>query len=226
MYTKFSGKGVYDTSGSIGRNNIEGVVTFPGGRFDELRIDGVCTSDGSIEANRLDINGVFTAKGDVLAEKFDCDGIVTIEGNLRVKKADIDGVTTIQGEKVEADYIKCDGVLTARNQVSADVIEADGFINAREIVGDSIRIRSFRKSGIFKLFLKVKEVFGNPDFSKIDLIEATTIELRGVRAMAVNGQDIVIGPACIIDRVDCSGSLRIDSDATVKEIISAAKDGS
>jgi len=218
MYTKFAGSGTLKTAG---RSSIDGVVTFPGGTFDDLKVNGVCTSEGSIEAVSLDIDGVFTAKGDVCAERLDCDGVTTIEGNLRVKKADIDGVISIHGDKVEADYIVCDGVLTAANQISADVIEADGFINAKEIVGDRIVIKSFRKSTFFSLFLKIKQALQDPDFSKIDLIEATTIELRGVRAKAVNGQDIIIGPACIIDRVDCSGKLEIDPDARVGEVVGA-----
>jgi len=220
MYTKFAGSGTLKTAG---RSSIDGVVTFPGGKFDDLKVNGVCTSEGSIEAVSLDIDGVFTAKGDVCAEKLDCDGVTTIEGNLRVKKADIDGVTSVHGDKVEADHIVCDGVLTAANQISADIIEADGFINAKEIVGDRIVIRSFRKSTFFSLFLKIKQALKDPDFSKIDLIEATTIELRGVRAKAVNGQDIIIGPACIIDRVDCSGTLAIDPGAQVGEVVGSAQ---
>ena len=222
MFSIFAGAGKYSSDGKKGRSNIDGVVTFPGGSFDELRIDGVCTAEGAIEANILDIDGVFTAKDDVRADELDCDGVVTIQGNLRVKKAKIDGVTTIQGAKMEADHIVCNGVLTADNQISADIIEADGFINAREIVGDRIYIRSFRRSSVFKIFLKVREAFGDPDFSKINLIEATTIELRGVRAQAVNGQNVIIGPACIIDRVDCSGTLKVDTDAKVGEITGVA----
>ena len=220
MFTKFAGSGVIRDSG---RSNIDGVVTFPGGKYDELKVSGVCTAEGSIEANSLDVDGVFTAKGDVYADRLDCDGVTTIEGNLRARKADIDGVTTVNGDKVEADHIICDGVLTAKNQISADVIEADGFINAKEIVGDRIVIKSFRKSTFFNLFLKIKQALNDPDFSKIDLIEATTIELRGVRAKAVNGQDIIIGSACIIDRVDCSGKLTIDPDAQVAEIVGATQ---
>jgi len=220
MFTKFAGSGVIKDSG---RSVIDGVVTFPGGKFDELKVSGVCTAEGSIEANILNVDGVFTAKGDVCADRLDVDGITTIEGNLRAKFADIDGVTTVNGDKVEADRIVCDGVLTAKNQISADLIEADGFINAREIVGDRIVIKSFRKSTFFSLYLKIKQALKVADFSKIDLIEATTIELRGVRAKVVSGQDIIIGSACIIDRVDCSGKLTIDPDAQVGEVVGSAQ---
>ena len=219
MFTYYSGTGKFGQDGSRGKSRVDGVVVFPGGNFDELSINGVCTSEGPIEANLIDIDGVFTTSSDIRATSIDCNGVVTIHGNLRVKKADIDGVVTVRGASVEADYIKCDGLLTAEGQVSADIIEAEGFINAREIVGDRITIGSFRKAGLLKFFIKVREAFTDKDFSKVDLIEATTIELRGVQAKTVSGHNIVIGPACIINRVDCTGTLSIDTTATVREVI-------
>ena len=221
MANEFAGTGAYKATSNKGERVVEGVMVFGGGEFDALRVKGICTSEGPIQAGRLDVNGVFTAQGNVHADDFICEGIVTIEGNLRVKKANIEGVTTVQGDKVEADRIRCGGVLTVGNQLSADLIEADGFINAREIVGDRIYIRSYRRGGIFNVLTKVREAFTDLDYSKIDLIEATTIELRGVRAKSVNGQDIKIGPYCVIDRVDCSGLLEIDPGAKVGEVIQA-----
>jgi hypothetical protein len=209
-------------TGSASRNHIEGVMTLPGGVFDGLSVDGVITILGDLEAKRLDLDGVFTCAGSVKADELDCDGVATIEGDLRVKSADIDGVLTLNGSKFEADLIKCDGVLSMRGQVSADVIDADGFLNAREIVGDRVTIRSFRKSLFFRMWTQVKEAFSGDTFSKVDLIEATTISLKGVRAQTVSGHSIHIGPACRIDRVDCTGTLTIDPDATVGEVVGQA----
>jgi len=222
MTTTFAGAGRYSGNGAQGKNRIDGFVSFPGGKFDDLQVDGVCTSEGDLEANTIKIDGVFKAKGNVKANSIDCDGVVTIEGNLRAGRVDVDGTVSIKGDKVEADYIMCDGVLSAENQVSADLIEANGFINAKEIVGDKIVIKSFKRSRIAHFIWKAKEAFTNADYSRIDLIEATTIELRGVKAKTVSGHDVIIGPACIIDRVDCSGILKIDATATVGEVMGNA----
>jgi hypothetical protein len=64
-----------------------------------------------------------------------------------------------------------------------------------------------------------KEAFGFGDFSKIDLIEATTVSIQKVHAHSVNGHDVTIGPACRIDRVDCTGTLTIDPTAEIAEIV-------
>jgi len=223
MNSKVAGAGSFSGFGSAGKNRIDGLFNFPGGTYEDLVVDGVCTSEGPLEAHSIKIDGVFKAKSDVKADILDCDGVVTIEGNLRAGKVDVDGTVSVKGDKVEADVIKCDGILTAENQVSADIIEANGFINAREIVGDRIVIKSFKKSFFFKVFLKAREAFIHSDYSKVDLIEATTIELRGVKAKTVSGHDVIIGPACIIQKVDCSGNLSIDSTATVGVVVGNAE---
>ena len=216
MFTTFSG------AGFANKNRIDGVVSFPGGDFDDLQIDGVCSCNGPLTANKLNVNGVFTCNGSLKSREFDCDGVVTIHGDLRTEKAEIDGVMTMRGQVFAANTINCDGVLNVDGQVTADVIDAEGFINAQEIVGDSIRIKSFRKSFIFKAFVKIKEAVGIVDFSKVDLIEATTIEIQGVHAKSVNGHDVTIGPKCEIDRVDCDGTLYIAPDAKVAEVVGTA----
>jgi cytoskeletal protein CcmA (bactofilin family) len=215
MFVNFSG------AGFANKNRIDGVVSFPGSEFDDLQIDGVVSSGGQLSANRLNINGVFTNNGDVKATEIDCDGVVTIHGDLRTARADIDGVMTTHGKIFEADSIKCDGVLSVDGQISADSVNADGFINAQEIVGDNICIKSFRKSFFFSLFTKIKEATGSPDFSKVDLIEATTIEIHGVHAKSVNGHNVTIGPKCEVDKVDCDGHLVIDPDAKVGVVMGA-----
>jgi hypothetical protein len=54
--------------------------------------------------------------------------------------------------------------------------------------------------------------------SDVKLIEATTIDLSGVSAETVNGKDIIIGPNCKIDHIDCSGTLSIDRSSSVGNI--------
>jgi cytoskeletal protein CcmA (bactofilin family) len=194
---------------------VEGVASINGGVYDDLKIDGVCTAGGSITVKRLDVNGVFTCKGDLTADVLDCDGVVNIEGNLRAKSCDIDGAVNVSGNKIEADEIVCDGALSIRGQISADTIRADGYINATEIVGDNITINSSRRLFFFGIVVNFRKATGRPEFSVVDLIEATTVRLRGVKAKEVNGHDVEIGKNCEIERVSASGKLNISPRAKV-----------
>ncbi|MDR3304978.1 MAG: hypothetical protein LBS85_02955 [Clostridiales Family XIII bacterium] len=207
----------YKDSGDITNEKIEGVVTMVGGEYGNLKIDGVVTINGDLGAQDLDIDGVCTVNGGLSAKGFSCDGVLTVQGSVRAETIDIDGVVTVDGAKLEADKIVCDGVLTVKGEISADVIEADGSINAHEIVGDSITIKSYWKKGLTKVLFNIakKTRFR---FSEIELIEATTVNLRNVRAKSVNGHDVTIGKNCDIERLDCSGTLKLDETAVVKEI--------
>lgn len=207
----YSGVGKSDVS------KVEGVGTISGGVYKELHVDGVCTIEGSVEAEVIRINGVCTCNGSLSTEKFDCDGVLTINGNLRAGTADINGVVTVNGNKAEADRIDCNGMLSVEGEISADIIEAEGKLNAKEIVGDRIRIKSYWKNGFPRLLFKIGEKT-KLKFSSIDLIEGTTIELRGVRAQSVNGQDVRIGRDCEIDRVDAGGELFIHPSSRVGEV--------
>jgi cytoskeletal protein CcmA (bactofilin family) len=228
---------VFIAYGATVGGRVDGVGTVNGGVYNDLHINGVCTVDGDLEAESLKINGVCTCTGNVTAKVFNCDGVLTVSGNLRAGTADIDGICTVNGKKVEADRIKCDGVLSVDGEISADVIEAEGKVNAAEIVGDSIRIKSYWKNrgplrALFRLGEKANIKYSAVDlnegllvkrmsmkFSVIDLIEGTTVELRGVHAKSVRGRDVRIEKDCEIDHVDASGELVIHQRARVGEVI-------
>jgi cytoskeletal protein CcmA (bactofilin family) len=200
---------------------IDGVTNFAGGQFKRLRVDGVCTSNGPITAESLEVRGIFTCKGAVTSKHFDCDGVATFEGDLKTSTSEIDGVVNVHGTSIEADEIRCGGVLNIKGQISADNIKANGFVNASEIVGDRIEILSQRKSFFFQLWLKLKDIVGAEDRSEVDLIEGTTVILRGVKAREVNGHDVNIGELCEIGKVSATGQLIVDPTAKIGETVGA-----
>jgi len=212
--------------GSMKDGKIDGVGTFQGGKYDTLRIDGVVTIEGDIEAESLKINGVCTCNGNLTAKVFDCDGVLTVKGNLRAGDVNIDGLVTVEGSKVEADRIDCDGVLSVEGEISADIIDADGKLNAEEIVGDHITIRSYHRAVFRGLFIQIGGKIGDKfikrfreKFSVIGLIEGTTVELRGVHAKSVSGNNVNIGKGCEINSVSATGTLNIHPKAKVAVVL-------
>ncbi|MDR0570012.1 MAG: hypothetical protein LBG71_02160 [Clostridiales Family XIII bacterium] len=200
------------------RGKAEGVSTVRGGTYDEFDVNGVCTVLGPLEAGLVSVNGVCTCESDVTARHLDCKGVLTIHGNARAGEMDVEGVVSVGGAKLEADHIRCEGLLTVKGEISADVIEADGKISAREIVGDRIVIKSFWRRGLAKLLFGIGRRFKMFEFSEVELIEATTVELQYVKAVSVSGRDVTVGRECEIERVDCCGKLKIDPTAKVGEI--------
>ena len=192
---------------------IGGVSNFCGGKYDELIIGGVVTGNGDIEATSIVLDGVVTITGKIVSKEFvRVGGVVTINGNIRAKEATIGGVCTANGS-IEADYVSCKGVFSCSSQISADLVEGGGVLSAEEIVGEKV---------ILHCEAKKRHLFGfgrrDKQLSEIKLIEATEIDVDGIKCRNLNGQNIVIGPECIIENVECSGSLTIAPEAQVKRV--------
>lgn len=190
--------------------NMEGVGTISGGDFDTLKIEGVGNCKNNIKAGNIHIEGIFNCSGEVEADYLYCEGVADFKANIRAKKMYVEGVfSEKKGMKIEAEEITCEGVIKTGGEISTDFLNAEGYIEADEIVGDCIKILSHHRIGL--VFLLNRR-------SKVRLIEATTIELSGVRANTVNGKDITIGPNCQIENIDCSGILSIDSSSFVRNV--------
>jgi len=201
--------GIGDISSHDGTSFVEGIADVRGGDFKELYIEGISNNTGDIKAGKIDIEGIFDCEGSIEVEQLLCEGVSTIKGSVRAKEVIIEGVVTVDGS-LESDKIMCKGVLRVDQEISADLIKARGAVTASEIVGEDILIRNEIKKWL-RPFMTKKKI-------TVQLIEATTIELHRVLAIAVNGHDIHIGPKCKIERVDCSGSLYLDPTAEVGEI--------
>ena len=195
--------------------HIEGVGSIKGGEFGNITIEGVGNCSGDIKADLVRIEGVFNVKGGLEANMLDCEGVADFYSDVRAKKIVVEGVLNAKKEaKIEAEEIICEGVIKAGGEISADMIRTEGCIQADEIVGDKIYIDSaYHPRFVSRIFRRWR--------SEVRLIEATTIELRGVSATSVNGKDITIGPDCKIENIDCNGMLYIDRSSYVRNITGA-----
>ncbi len=191
---------------------MEGIGRISGGEFGTVKIEGVGNCSNPIKAESIYIEGVFNCSGEIDAGLLNCEGVANFKSSIRAKKINVEGVVNLDAfSKIEASEIICEGVIKAGGEISTDILNAEGCIDAAEIVGDRIRICSHNpKHKIANLFNRMR--------SKVRVIEATTIELYGVKSQTVNGRDIMIGANCVIDNIDCNGTLFIDETSTVRNI--------
>ncbi len=192
--------------------HIEGIGKINGGEFGNITVEGVGNCYGDLKADIVRIEGVFSCKGGFDVNLLDCEGVADFFSDIRAKKIVVEGVLNAKKEvKIEAEEIICEGVIKAGGEVSADVVHAEGCITADEIFGDKIFIDSYHHPRFVSRILRRWR-------SEVRLIEATTIDLRGVSASSVNGKDITIGPDCRIENIDCNGTLYIDKSSYVRNI--------
>lgn len=191
---------------------IEGIGNISGGEFNSVHVEGVGNCSGNIKANEIHVEGVFNCSGEIDANYLYCEGVSNFKENIRAKKISVEGVLNEKrGAKIEAEQIICEGVIKTGGEISTDILNAEGCIDADEIVGDQIKILShWHRNRLISLLNRIR--------SKVRFIEATTIELSGVKAETVSGKDIKIGSNCQIENIDCSGTLSISPDSYVGRI--------
>lgn len=230
--------GVLKAQGAVraDEGDVNGVLECAG-RLDagELEINGAVKVSGAAGVEDLTVDGALTVEGDKLeCGRVECDGAIKVNGGgMTASTIEVDGALSTKGD-VSADSITVDGRLETETQVSADRIHVEGAITAAEIVGDSIFIHTGDRGRGFSFSFGGKKGFSidfsiDPDShfsgahapggsSAAGLIEATTIDLLGVTAETVNGTDVTIGPGCVIENLDCNGTLSLHPGAVVKNI--------
>ena len=187
----------------------------------KVSVDGSLSVQGSTVTDTLEVDGSVKLTA-LRAKQFTCDGSAHITDAFYAEKVSVDGTMKTDCD-LEAESIRIDGCITSASQISADRIEIYGSVQADEIVGDYIRIETQGYPYVHKLFNTLFKHFGHTDSTSdtvaekcANLIEATTIELSGVTAGVVSGQNVTIGENCRIDRLDCTGQFTVDPSSTVR----------
>ncbi len=209
-----------------GAGKVEGPV-----RGERLAVSGSFNAESSCEiSGDLNVNGSFKVENGPCAVggKAKVSGSIKIEGELRVGALDVDGSAVIEGSLLAAE-IEADGSLKVGGEVQAErfraagAVNVDGLLNAetvellvsgedliQSIGGGSVTVRPGRNG--FSLFGLRKR----PRLIS-ELIEADEIDLEYTDCRTVRGGKVRIGPECVIDRVEYSGSLTTAPNCSVRE---------
>lgn len=189
---------------------LDGISKINGGEYATVEVSGITQINGNLKARSFFIDGKCKVNGDTTIEGFNCDGITEIKGNLKSTDIKVDGMLTVVGDHLESTTLLCNGSIKTKKNIHTEILDASGIINAKKVTGNRITVKS-QHNKIMKLFF--------PPASKIDIIKADHIELSGVKSQKVIGQDIIIGPYCEIENIECSGTLKVNKRSTVNNII-------
>lgn len=203
--------------------SIKGLGSISGGEFIRLTVEGMGTNHGDITAEYLSIEGVFKSTGNVNAREIQCEGVADFFGNLHCKKMIMEGVLNLKSySKLEAEDIVGEGCINTKADINATRMKLRGCVNAKSIYGDQIEIESKEEGySTFKKFLHKINLSENSKASTTELIKANNIVITGVYAKEVNGHDIIIGPYCEVEKIECTGTLKVHDTAKVGTIVGA-----
>ena len=192
----FSCYGAGKTEGSLQADQLD--------VYGSMKVEGPCEVRG-----KLTVAGSFKAEGGLSAERLDVAGVCAAEGGIRVKEAEIRGVLKSAGD-VQAEHFRADGSVKIEGLLNAESVELylEGDDEIESIGGGVVKVS--RKSGGFRLFRRQARLLSA-------LIEADEIDIEYTDCEVVRGVNVHIGPECVIDRVEYSGTLTTDANCTIRE---------
>lgn len=221
---KFDGSVECDSFRLSGAGEVEnGGLTVHG----PLSCSGAGKIGGPVTADSLNASGALTVKAEALVSgPVQVSGSIKVEGNLRADALTVSGICTLEGSAA-ATGMEIGGILRTPGDVQAEVfrstgcLEIGGLLNAEtveiQLAGENRvasigggTVRVVKRDAGFRFFRK------RPCLNAT-LIEADEITLEYTDAETVRGVNVHIGPECVIDRVEYSGSLTTDANCTVRE---------
>lgn len=226
--------GVGSASGGIfnnviieGKGNISGDLDCA-----DFQTNGVSSINGSIKSITGRINGKSEIKGKLEAKEFKISGSSKIHDNVSVKEIKIEGSASLSGS-LSAEEVKIQGGVKVKGDCQAEIFSAKGAFTiggllnagnievilyggsqAREIGGEKINIRKEKANRIISFFESML-AFGRG--LSTDTIEGDDIYLEYTRAKVVRGNNVSIGPGCVIELVEYRNIFQQVRDATVTE---------
>lgn len=189
---------------------LDGISKINGGEYATVTVAGITQIKGNLIAQSFSVDGTCKITGNTTTDELFCNGIAEISGSLKSINIKVEGMLIVTGENIDATTLVCSGTIKAKNHIHSKVLASSGIITAKKVAGNRITVKS-QPNKIMKLFF--------PPASKIDIIKADHIELSGVKSQKVFGQDIIIGPYCEIEDIECSGTLKVNKRSTVNNII-------
>lgn len=233
-------------SEKLGDLTINGFGSSNGGDFNHVSLNGKATVNGSVTCSSFDCNGAGNVSGDIKAENARVNGNAKVNGNVYCESLIIEGNMTIQGEtflsnmrvsgrssiggnlkgqdlkiqgraiiggSCEVENFKAEGQFEIGDLLSADHmdIHLHGESRAKEIGGQTIRVKN-KKTSLIGL---IKNLF--PSKLEAELIEGDDIEVESTHARLIRGNNVIIGPDCVVDLVEYTGTYQESSNSKVKE---------
>lgn len=201
---------------------------------DVVTITGSGVVRGDLKAEVLKVAGSGVVRGHLSAERVTVAGALSVENGVRAETVKVAGELS-SGGGVECSTLKIAGALETKGDVKAERFSiaggitcrnlefergtVAGFLKCEEMKGDSLEWKLGRTISEIRS-IQVKHLHIRPRGRlfrgrlNAEKIEGEYIYLHSVKAHMVRGEDVEIGPGCVIDLVEAK-KMRISQRAKV-----------
>ena len=190
-----------------GAAKVEGSVSAVSGRVSgSLHAEG----DAAFE-EALSISGSLHAEGELKAGKLSASGVCKAESSISANEINVSGVLKT-AKDVQAEHFTSSGALSIDGLLNAETVEISlsGDSMVHSIGGGKVTVQKKERSFVILGFKRRNHLTSA-------LIEADEIDLEYTDCQTVRGVNVHIGPECVIDRVEYSGTLTTDASCSIGE---------
>jgi cytoskeletal protein CcmA (bactofilin family) len=207
--------------GSSGGGKFEDVIIKGNGQISgdveckNYKVYGNTEMEGNLKSDFVEIKGRAEFEGDLIADVLKIQGEVQIIGDLTTDEALITGNIKADGD-FNAEIFTLEGGFEIDGLLNADILNINMYwpCKVSEIGGTEIKVRKEEKFS----FLGLKNMImphSKTKLLKADTIEADEIYLENTQAKIVRGNNIKLGPECIIELVEYKESFQNDENSKV-----------
>ncbi len=197
-----------------------GVSKCGGGNYDDAKLSGVVTVQGSVNCNKFHSEGVCTINGSLDAKDIDISGVCKINDYVKSDSFNLYGTTTIKGD-LQSEIIDINGSFNINGSINADKINIviSYKSDVKSCFGESISVKRGKTSNIFDVIINKKNEFN------AQTLECDNIYLEHSNVQSVYGNKIKIGPKCNIKYLEYSESYEIDHSSMVSKVVKRGEQG-
>lgn len=210
----------------------------------DATLSGICKVDnclmlGNIECDMLECvimqngpdsekimtksNRTPTWSGVFKGETFENFGELDVDGELDFKNIILSHPLSINSEISCENFYLLGGLTFGSVNAEKAFILASSNVKLDSITGGTITVKkAFKPDKEFKNIKKngkYKNLYSDNSITTIDSIEADYIYVENAKCKNICGINVVIGPLCIVDRVEYQDTIDISDKAIVNEVI-------
>lgn len=197
---------------------------------------GISNIYGNLNSKQFNVSGTAKIEGDVTAGDMEVSGKVKCLKSMEVDHVKVNGMMTVLGS-LKGNQIKSNGSLTIENGMEAEDVDVSGLISCKgllncenlsiQLVGTSMideigaSVITVKKTGIDTEW--VPKVLLPKKFQSFKLvskeIEGDVISLENCEVDVVRGNQVTIGPNCVIGQVEYTGQITVDPTSHIGQQI-------
>lgn len=189
----------------MGNVNINGIGMVNAGDYDELTINGIGTINGRISCRKLTSYGFTHAEKEVDADVVVTGGYVQFDKKIRSKSMNLKEICVFNSD-IDCEDMKVAGTLTVNGEMNVgDLYVIGSYLKLKDLHADKIVIEETIVNYVVK--------------NEVDTIECTSIKADILKCKKLYAKDVILGKDCVVDYLEYSGEINIDSRATVKKMV-------